>query len=94
MPTGQANWQAMSAAADQVDIIRSEMQSELRGLQQSLETLAPQWQSDAAQSFYALNQRWGEDAEKMNQSLGEIAEGLKQTAASYQAADAAASRQI
>jgi WXG100 family type VII secretion target len=91
MPTGSANWQAMTALADQVDGIRGEMQGQLRGLQQSLETLAPQWQSDAAQSFYALNQRWSDDSGQLNRALEEIASGLRSTASAYQAADASAS---
>jgi WXG100 family type VII secretion target len=85
MPTGKADWVAMTATADYVsDEVAPQVTAQLQQLQSALETLAPQWQSSAASAFYTVNTDWQEKAAEMNKALMAIAEGVRETATAYQ----------
>jgi WXG100 family type VII secretion target len=95
MPTGKADWVSMTATADYVsDEVATQVSSQLQQLQSALETLAPQWQSSAASSFYSVNADWQEKATQMNKALMAIAEGVRETAAAYQKMTEEAGQQI
>ena len=90
--TGQANWVVMRQLAEQVSPpgggggTVAEINGEIQRLQSTLESLAPQWQSDAATAFYSLNQQWQDDVNKLNKALNDIADQLRASADHYQQA--------
>ena len=97
--SGEANWVSMANLADQIGGpagggIAGEIASQLAQLQTSLETLAPQWQSDAATAFYNVNQQWQEDASALNKALMDISNGLRDTAQRYQQMTAEAAEAV
>jgi WXG100 family type VII secretion target len=88
MPTSKADWQAMNSMADSItDQTAAQIKSQLQNLQSALDTLVPQWQSDAASAFYAVNQEWQDKASAVNTSLINIADGLRESASHYQQMD-------
>lgn len=82
--SGEADWSAMTSLAERVDSITGDINQQLTQLQTSLETLAPQWQSDAATAFYNVNQQWNDDASALNNALRDISTGMHDTAQRYQ----------
>lgn len=88
MPTGKADWMAMTSLADYVsDDVATQVSTQLQQLETALETLAPQWQSSAARAFYTVNADWQEKATQMNKALMAIAQGVRDTASAYQKMD-------
>ena len=84
----------MQTAASHVQEVNGTIQAELSSLMSKLEPIASSWQGAAAASFQALQQRWNDDATKLNQILAQIAEGLVANAKSYAEQEAAAQEQI
>jgi WXG100 family type VII secretion target len=90
MATGQAEWIRMTQLADQIsggsgsEGTADQIARQLSGLQTTLETLAPQWQSQAASAFYSVNSTWQENAAALNKALMDIATGLRESAGAYQ----------
>lgn len=87
--SGEANWASMAQLAEQIGGrdgggIAGEISTQLQQLQSTLETLAPQWQSEAATTFYNVNQQWQENANAVNRALMDISNGLHETASRYQ----------
>jgi WXG100 family type VII secretion target len=87
--TGQVDAAQMIQVANSIGSptgggIAQEISTQLSNLEQTLEALAPQWQSEAASAFYQVNATWHEEAQAVNQALTAIAEGLLETAAAYQ----------
>jgi WXG100 family type VII secretion target len=78
---------AMSAAASHVDEVKGLISGQLSQLMSRLEPLESTWQGQAATSFQMLKQRWLEDANKLNEALGGIAEKLRQTEKGYSQSD-------
>ena len=70
---------AMQAAAQHVDEVNAQIQSQLTGLLDRLEPLKIAWKGDGATSFNALIERWHEDATQLNSVLRSIGDRLSQT---------------
>lgn len=85
----RAELPTMQAAAQHVFEVNANIQSQLGQLLSRLEPLAGTWQSDAASSFQVLEQRWHDEANKLNAVLREIGEGLQTTHRNYQSSDTA-----
>jgi WXG100 family type VII secretion target len=69
----------MQAAAQHVDEVNAQIQSQLTGLLDRLEPLEAAWKGEGATSFNALIERWHEDATRLNSVLQSIGERLSQT---------------
>jgi WXG100 family type VII secretion target len=69
----------MQAAAQHVDEVNNQIQSQLSSLLNRLEPLKGAWKGEGATSFNALIERWHEDATQLNQVLQSIGERLSQT---------------
>jgi WXG100 family type VII secretion target len=75
----QAELPTMQAAAQHVQEVNEQIQSQLTGLLSRLEPLKTAWKGEGATSFNALIERWHEDASQLNQVLASIGERLTQT---------------
>jgi WXG100 family type VII secretion target len=69
----------MHAAAQHVDEVNTQIQSQLGSLLNRLEPLAGAWKGEGATSFNALIERWHQDATQLNSVLRSIGERLSQT---------------
>jgi WXG100 family type VII secretion target len=69
----------MQAAAQHVDEVNQQIQSQLTSLLNRLEPLQSAWKGQGANSFQSLVERWHEDATQLNQVLQSIGERLSQT---------------
>src|SRR5215467_15298117 len=69
----------MQAAAQHVDEVNGQIQSQLTSLLQRLEPLQGAWKGEGATSFSALIERWHRDATQLNAVLRSIGERLAQT---------------
>jgi WXG100 family type VII secretion target len=69
----------MQAAAQHVDEVNGQIQSQLTSLLQRLEPLRAAWKGEGATSFSALIERWHQDATQLNAILQSIGERLSQT---------------
>jgi WXG100 family type VII secretion target len=69
----------MQAAAQHVQEVNDQIQSQLSSLLNRLEPLKGAWKGEGATSFNALIERWHEDATQLNQVLQSIGERLTQT---------------
>jgi WXG100 family type VII secretion target len=69
----------MQAAAQHVDEVNTQIQSQLSSLLNRLEPLKGAWKGEGATSFNALIERWHQDATQLNSVLRSIGERLSQT---------------
>jgi WXG100 family type VII secretion target len=69
----------MLAAAQHVDEVNTQIQSQLSSLLNRLEPLEAAWKGGGATSFNALIERWHQDATQLNSVLRSIGERLSQT---------------
>jgi WXG100 family type VII secretion target len=69
----------MQAAAQHVDEVNAQIQSQLSSLLDRLEPLKGAWKGEGATSFNALIERWHQDATQLNSVLRSIGERLSQT---------------
>jgi WXG100 family type VII secretion target len=69
----------MQAAAQHVDEVNGQIQSQLTSLLDRLEPLQGAWKGEGATSFNALIERWHQDASQLNSVLQTIGERLSQT---------------
>jgi WXG100 family type VII secretion target len=69
----------MQAAAQHVDEVDQQIQSQLTSLLSRLEPLKGAWKGQGATSFNSLIERWHQDATQLNQVLQSIGERLSQT---------------
>lgn len=86
MPIGSSYNTELSqvqAASTHVTDVSQQIQSQLQNLNNQIEPLFDAWKGSAAQSYQALHQQWMADAQKINQVLGQIAEGLMQNYNQY-----------
>lgn len=75
----KAELPTMQAAAQHVQEVNDQIQSELASLLARLEPLQGAWKGQGATSFNSLIERWHEDATQLNQVLASIGERLSQT---------------
>ncbi|MGH8902359.1 MAG: WXG100 family type VII secretion target [Egibacteraceae bacterium] len=73
----------MQVAAGHVRDVNSQIQGQLSSLLSRLEPLMGSWQGAAATSFDTLEQRWHDNATRLNQALLGISEGLAQSKDTY-----------
>ena len=69
----------MQAAAQHVDEVNQQIQSQLTSLLTRLEPLKAAWKGEGATAFNGLLERWHEDATQLNSVLQTIGERLSQT---------------
>jgi WXG100 family type VII secretion target len=74
-------------AANDTRSTRTEVEGDLRRLASLAEELAGQWRGTAASGFQTLITRFNEDAMKLQQALGDIADLLDKEANTHQAND-------
>ena len=73
----------MRAFSSRISDVNSQIQQELSRLNNLVESVTHGWQGDAAQSYNQLQQKWNEDASKLNKVLNEIKEAIDSTSAQY-----------
>lgn len=84
----------MQKAAQQVQQVSEEIQSELNSLMNNLSPVAASWKGNAASAFQQLMERWQSDATKLQQALADIAQMLDQTTKTYSSTEEQNSSQI
>lgn len=84
----QTELATMQAASRHVYDVNEQIQTQLSRLMAQLDPLTSSWKGSAASSFEALKERWFEDANRLNQALRGIGDGLASTHATYQRAEA------
>jgi WXG100 family type VII secretion target len=75
----KADLQTMQGAAQHVQEVNDQIQSQLASLLARLEPLKTAWKGEGATSFAALLERWHEDATQLNSVLASIGERLSST---------------
>ena len=83
----ETNVASMQQAAQHIDQIHQQIQGQLSSLLSKLEQLHGAWQSNTATTFQDLQQRWRDDATKLNQALQGMGEALKRSGQNYQVTD-------
>jgi early secretory antigenic target protein ESAT-6 len=78
------DYATLHKAAGDVRSTRTEVDGDLRRLQGLAEELGGQWRGQAATGFNSLMARFGEDAVKLQQALGDIADLLDKEANAHQ----------
>jgi WXG100 family type VII secretion target len=73
----------MQKAAQQVQQVSQEIQQQINSLDSQLEAVAGGWQGSAASAFTQLMARFKEDANKLSQALGNIAETMDSSTKNY-----------
>jgi WXG100 family type VII secretion target len=84
----------MQKAAQQVQQVADEINSELRSLEGNLAPVAASWKGAAQQAFNQLMERIMQDAQKLTQALQGISESLDSSTKSYSEAEQNNSSQI
>jgi ESAT-6 family protein len=79
--------EVMQKAASQIRQTSDEINGELRSLLSMLEPLASQWRGDAATAFQQLIDRWQQDATKLTQALGGIADAMSSSSSNYSSSE-------
>ncbi|MFC1421442.1 WXG100 family type VII secretion target [Streptacidiphilus cavernicola] len=73
----------MRAFSSRISDVNAQIQQELGRLNNLVESVTSGWQGEAAQSYNTLQQKWNEDASKLNKVLNEIKEAIDSTSAQY-----------
>src|SRR5579859_1976530 len=73
----------MQKAAQQVQQVADEINSELRSLESNLAPVAASWKGNAQQAFQQLMERIMQDAQKLTDALRGISESLDSSTKSY-----------
>lgn len=81
--------QTMEAASNHVLDVNQQIQSQLKSLMAKIEPLSSSWKGASQVSFMQLQQRWQDNAQKLNTALIDISEALSRSKATYQASDEA-----
>jgi ESAT-6 family protein len=84
----------MAKAASQIRQTSDEINGELRSLLSALEPVASQWKGQAASAFQQLIERWQQDANKLTQALGGIADAMDSSNKNYSQSEEANRSQI
>ncbi len=83
----RAELSTMHVAAQHVNDVNAQIQSQLSTLLARLDPLMSTWQGSAATSFQVLKDRWHQDATQLNTALKAIGEGLVKVHDSYNATE-------
>lgn len=73
----------MHKASSQVDDVRNNIESAVRQLHGNIEPVMASWQGGASDVFRRLMTQFQQDADKINQKLGEISENIKSSGQQY-----------
>ena len=73
----------MHKASGQVDEVRNNIENAVKKLHGNIEPVMAGWQGDAAQVFRRLMDQFQQDADKINQKLGEISENIQSSGKQY-----------
>ena len=73
----------MHKASGQVDEVRSNIENAVKKLHGNIEPVMAGWQGDAAQVFRRLMDQFQQDADKINQKLGEISQNIQSSGKQY-----------
>jgi WXG100 family type VII secretion target len=73
----------MQRAAGQVEEVRSNVENAVRQLHGDIEPVLASWQGSAAGVFRRLMDAFQENANTINQKLGEISESIKSSGQTY-----------
>jgi len=73
----------MHKASSQVDDVRNNIESAVRQLHGNIEPVMASWQGGASDVFRRLMAQFQQDADKINQKLGEISENIKTSGQQY-----------
>jgi len=90
----QTDLSTMLSTSQRVRDVNEQIQSTLNGLRDRLEPLKGTWKGSAAASFQQLEDRWHEDATRLNGALIGIADSLKQAHGSYTSAESEVGQSI
>jgi WXG100 family type VII secretion target len=82
-----ADAELMARASSQIEEVRSNVQNAVRQLQGNVEPAMSSWQGSAAQVFRRLMDSFQENANTINQKLGEISENIKASGQTYSQQD-------
>ncbi|GAA1370609.1 MULTISPECIES: WXG100 family type VII secretion target [Streptomyces] len=70
-----------------IDTVRGQIQGEISRLNGVIDQIASGWKGEAATSYHQLQNRWNEDARKMNGILGDIKDAVDSTRTNYNASE-------
>ena len=73
----------MHKASGQVDDVRNNIESAVRQLHGNIEPVMASWHGGASDVFRRLMAQFQQDADKINQKLGEISENIKTSGQQY-----------
>lgn len=73
----------MRAFSGRISEVSAQIQQELSRLNNVVGSITSGWQGEAASSYQQLQQKWNEDAAKLNRVLGEIKEAIDSTSKQY-----------
>lgn len=73
----------MHKASGQVDEVRNNIENAVKKLHGNIEPVMAGWQGDAAQVFRRLMEQFQQDADKINQKLGEISQNIQSSGKQY-----------
>src|SRR5256885_390057 len=79
----QAELPTMQAAAQHVQEVNEQIQSQLTGLLSRLEPLKSAWKGEAASDYQALQQKWNTSADDLNAVLRQISGALRTASDNY-----------
>ena len=77
----------MRAFSARIDQVNSSIQQELSSLNNLVGSITSGWQGQAATAYNQLQQRWNEDATKLNRVLDEIKQAIDATTRQYSATE-------
>ena len=77
----------MRAFSARIDQVNSSIQRELSSLNNLAGSMTSGWQGQAATAYNQLQQRWNEDATKLNRVLDEIKQAIDATTRQYSATE-------
>lgn len=73
----------LNVLSGKIDTVRGQLQGEISRLNGVIDQIAAGWKGDAANAYHQLQNRWNEDARKMNDILSQIGEAVDSTRSSY-----------
>lgn len=77
----------MRAFSGRIAEVNSSIQQELSRLNSLVSSVTAGWQGQAATAYHQLQERWNEDATKLNRVLDEIKQAIDATTQQYSATE-------
>ncbi|MEZ0070129.1 WXG100 family type VII secretion target [Streptacidiphilus sp. MAP12-20] len=77
----------MRAFSARISEVNAQIQQELSSLNNVVSSVTSGWQGAAATSYQQLQQKWNEDAAKLNKVLSEIKDAIDNTSQQYTATE-------